>query len=94
MKVVIAIDPGVSGGVAVSAFGKTVCHLMPGTEGDRLELIRDLKRTADGRVRVVQNRTPFMSRCKSCCRFRRILSASTACRKRSSRRRAKWRASC
>ncbi|MEI6195979.1 MAG: hypothetical protein WCS42_16790 [Verrucomicrobiota bacterium] len=47
MKVVIAIDPGVAGGVAVFAFGKTFCHPMPGTEGDRLELIRDLKRTAD-----------------------------------------------
>ena len=47
MKIIIAIDPGVSGGIAVTAFGKTVCHPMPGTEGDRLELIRNLKRTAD-----------------------------------------------
>ena len=47
MKVVIAIDPGKSGGVAVSAFGKTFCHPMPGTEGDRLELIRDFKRMSD-----------------------------------------------
>ena len=47
MSVVIAIDPGVSGGVAVAAFGKTFCHPMPATEGDRLELIRDLARSAE-----------------------------------------------
>ena len=47
MSVVIAIDPGMSGGVAVSAFGKTFCHPMPATEGDRLELIRDLARSAE-----------------------------------------------
>jgi crossover junction endodeoxyribonuclease RuvC len=47
MKCVIAIDPGVSGGVAVFAFAKTVCHPMPATQGDVLELIRDIKRTAD-----------------------------------------------
>ena len=47
MKSIIAIDPGVSGGVAVSAFGKTVCHPMPATQGDVLELLRDIKRTAD-----------------------------------------------
>ena len=47
MSCVLAIDPGVSGGVAVAAFGKTVCHAMPDTEGDRLELIRDLHRSAE-----------------------------------------------
>ena len=47
MNVIIAIDPGLSGGVAVNAFGKTVCHAMPATQGDVLELIRDIKRTAD-----------------------------------------------
>ena len=47
MSVIIAIDPGVSGGVAVFAFNKTVCHAMPDTEGDRLELIRDLARSAE-----------------------------------------------
>ena len=47
MSVLIAIDPGVSGGVAVAAFGKTFCHAMPATEGDRLELIRDLHRSAE-----------------------------------------------
>ena len=47
MSVIVAIDPGVSGGVAVSAFGKTFCHPMPDTEGDRLELIRDLARLAE-----------------------------------------------
>jgi hypothetical protein len=47
MSVVIAIDPGVSGGMPVSAFGKTFCHPMPDTEGDRLALIRDLARSAE-----------------------------------------------
>lgn len=47
MKTVLAIDPGASGGVAVSAFGKTDCHAMPVTDGDRLEFIRSFKRTSD-----------------------------------------------
>lgn len=47
MKTVVAIDPGASGGVAVSAFGKTVCHTMPATQGDVLELLRDIKDGAD-----------------------------------------------
>ena len=47
MKVIIAIDPGAEGGIAVRVFGQTVCHAMPDTEGDRLELIRDIKRAAD-----------------------------------------------
>jgi hypothetical protein len=47
MKTIIAIDPGVSGGVAVSAFGNTACHAMPATQGDVLEMIRDIKRAAD-----------------------------------------------
>ena len=45
--VLLAIDPGVSGGVAVSAFGKTFCQPMPETEGDQLALIRDLARSAE-----------------------------------------------
>jgi len=47
MKVIIAIDPGVSGGIAVEVWGKTVCHPMPPTQGDVLELIRDFKRMAN-----------------------------------------------
>jgi hypothetical protein len=47
MKVLIAIDPGASGGVASAAFGKTVCHPMPATQGDVLELIRQSKFAAD-----------------------------------------------
>lgn len=47
MKVIIAIDPGVSGGVAVSALGKTLAYAMPETEGDRLELLRGFKSTAN-----------------------------------------------
>jgi hypothetical protein len=47
MKTIIAIDPGVSGGIAVESFGKTFCHAMPATQGDLLGLIRDLKSAAD-----------------------------------------------
>ena len=47
MKHLIAIDPGAAGGVAVSASGQVVCHPMPETQGDTLELIRDIKRAAD-----------------------------------------------
>ena len=47
MNCLLAIDPGVSGGVAVAAFGKVASHAMPETEGDRLELIRSFKTAAD-----------------------------------------------
>ena len=47
MNCVLAIDPGVSGGVAMAAFGTVASHGMPDTEGDRLELIRDFKTAAD-----------------------------------------------
>jgi hypothetical protein len=47
MKVILAIDPGSAGGLAVSAFGKISCHALPPTEGDRLELIRGFKHAAD-----------------------------------------------
>ena len=42
MRTVIAIDPGLSGGLAVSGFGKAECFGMPDTEGDLLELVRDV----------------------------------------------------
>lgn len=47
MKVVIAIDPGLSGGIAIESFGKTVCHAMPATQGDLLEVIQSIKNAAD-----------------------------------------------
>jgi crossover junction endodeoxyribonuclease RuvC len=47
MKVIFAIDPGAEGGVAVASNGAVACHPMPATEGDLLELIRDIKRAAD-----------------------------------------------
>jgi len=47
MNYLMAIDPGVSGGVAMAAFGKVASHAMPETEGDRLELIRSFKTAAD-----------------------------------------------
>ncbi|MFO1514955.1 MAG: hypothetical protein U1F83_18950 [Verrucomicrobiota bacterium] len=43
----MAIDPGVSGGVAVAAMNAVTCHAMPDTEGDRLELIRSFKTAAE-----------------------------------------------
>lgn len=47
MTALLAIDPGASGGVALMVCGKTVCHAMPETEGDRLELVRSFKTAAD-----------------------------------------------
>jgi crossover junction endodeoxyribonuclease RuvC len=46
MRTILAIDPGLSGGVAVSWFGKTDCWAMPETEGDLLERLREIKRVA------------------------------------------------
>jgi crossover junction endodeoxyribonuclease RuvC len=43
MKTIIAMDPGLSGGVAVRCFSKTECWPMPATEGDLLELLRGVK---------------------------------------------------
>ena len=42
MKTIVAIDPGLSGGVAVRWFGKTDCWPMPETQGDLLERLRDV----------------------------------------------------
>lgn len=47
MNVIIAIDPGISGGIAVSVFGKSLAYAMPETEGDRLDLLREIKASAD-----------------------------------------------
>jgi hypothetical protein len=41
MKTIMAVDPGLSGGVAVSRFGKIECYGMSETQGDLLTLIRD-----------------------------------------------------
>jgi crossover junction endodeoxyribonuclease RuvC len=46
VKTILAIDPGLSGGVAVSRFGKTECWPMPETQGDLLALVRDIKTAA------------------------------------------------
>jgi hypothetical protein len=47
-SVVIAIDPGVAGGVAVrSTSGMVTCHPMPPTQGDMIALIRSIKQAAD-----------------------------------------------
>jgi hypothetical protein len=43
MKTIVAIDPGVSGGIAVSAFGKVACFPMLVTEGDRVDFIKSMK---------------------------------------------------
>ena len=46
MKTILAIDPGLSGGVAVRWFGKTDCWPMPETQGDLLERLREVKSVA------------------------------------------------
>ena len=46
MKTIVAIDPGVTGGIAVWGYGKTECHSMPETEGDRVDFIKSLKAAA------------------------------------------------
>ena len=46
MKTILAIDPGLSGGVAVRWFEKTDCWAMPGTQGDLLERLREIKNVA------------------------------------------------
>jgi hypothetical protein len=46
MKTILAIDPGLSGGLAVSWFGKTECWRMPKTEGDRVALVREIRDAA------------------------------------------------
>ena len=46
MKTIVAIDPGLSGGVAVRWFEKTDCWAMPATQGDLLERLRDIKSIA------------------------------------------------
>jgi hypothetical protein len=47
MNTLIAIDPGLSGGLAVARFGKSECYPMPETQGDLLALVRDIKAAAD-----------------------------------------------
>ena len=42
MRVIIAIDPGVSGGVAVCVEGVLDCQPMPETQGDLLSLLRSI----------------------------------------------------
>ena len=44
---IIAIDPGAKGGLAVRFYGATNAFALPETDGDRLELLRDLKASAD-----------------------------------------------
>jgi len=46
MKTIVAIDPGVSGGIAVWGYGKTECFPMPETEGDLVDCIKSLKAAA------------------------------------------------
>jgi crossover junction endodeoxyribonuclease RuvC len=46
MKTVVAIDPGMSGGIAVSRCGKVECWPMPETQGDLLALVREIRAAA------------------------------------------------
>jgi hypothetical protein len=47
MRTIIAIDPGVSGGIAVWTYGVAGCRPMPATEGDILALLRGIKSASD-----------------------------------------------
>ena len=47
MRTIIAIDPGKSGGVAVSVLGVADCRPMPRTPGDVLALLRCIKAGSD-----------------------------------------------
>jgi hypothetical protein len=47
VKAVVAIDPGASGGIAISRFGKVECYPMPETQGDLLALLRSFTGAAD-----------------------------------------------
>ena len=44
---IIAIDPGAKGGLACRMLGTTTAYALPETDGDRLELLRELKASAD-----------------------------------------------
>ncbi len=46
MRTIVAIDPGMSGGVAVRWFEKADCWPMPETQGDLLERLREIKNVA------------------------------------------------
>ena len=46
MKTILAIDPGLSGGIAVARMGEVECWPMPGTQGDLLALVREIKTAA------------------------------------------------
>jgi crossover junction endodeoxyribonuclease RuvC len=41
----MAIDPGASGGIAISRSGRTECHAMPETQGDLLAIVREIERS-------------------------------------------------
>jgi len=47
MNTLVAIDPGLSGGIAVSVLGVAGCRPMPTTEGDILALLRGIKVSSD-----------------------------------------------
>ena len=46
MKTILAIDPGLSGGIAIWGYGKTECFAMPETEGDLVDFIKSAKAAA------------------------------------------------
>lgn len=46
MKTIVAIDPGMSGGVAVWWGGRVECWPMPETQGDLLERLREIHKAA------------------------------------------------
>jgi hypothetical protein len=46
MRIIVAIDPGLSGGIALASGGRVECRAMPATQGDLLGLLRDTKAAA------------------------------------------------
>lgn len=50
MKTIIAIDPGASGGIAVSGSGPVKAFKMPATQGDIVNHIRDIWSSTDSCV--------------------------------------------
>ena len=46
MRTILAVDPGLSGGIAVARFGKVECFSMPETQGDLLAFVREIRAAA------------------------------------------------
>ena len=63
---IIAIDPGVHGGIAVGAGPNTVVHAMPATRGDAITLMQDLYLDAPASVRGKDDVVVFIEKINGC----------------------------